>query len=126
MKTNILAIRFLLLAASVFFASCSDLSEDNAVVNPDATTSISLSSSDALVLSEDQEGQTALTINWTEPDFGFNGAVPTYNLVISVEGATEAVPRSIDVGNSLSKELLVEELNKAIIDAGALAGLEMK
>ncbi len=120
MKTYKNLIRLFALLVIVGLSSCSD--DDFTVVNPRATTTLSLSTNDALVLTKDMEGQTALTLNWTEPDFGYNAA-PEYQLVFNLAGGTDDTAIKVNVGNVLDKTFLVEELNKIVNDSGALTGL---
>ncbi|PKA97485.1 uncharacterized protein DUF5019 [Flavobacteriaceae bacterium MAR_2009_75] len=123
MKKNLIYIYSFFVAMAFLLGSCSD-DDENIKVSDMTSTQLTLSSSDALVLSRDIIGETVLSLNWTVPDFGFEGAVPTYNVVLGVEGASEATPKTVSVGNNLTKDFVTEELNEALNDAGALSGLE--
>lgn len=106
--------------ASLLMTGCSD--DDFVAVNPNASTSLTLSSTDDIVLVKDEEGETALTLNWTAPDFGFDAA-PTFQVLFDLEGGDFSTVQPINAGNNLEKSFLVEELNKAVNDAGALTGI---
>ncbi|OQD42276.1 hypothetical protein BUL40_10925 [Croceivirga radicis] len=123
MKKNLAFIYASIVAMALLVTGCSD-DDENIRVSSEASTQLTLSSTDALELTRDMTGETVLSLNWTAPDFGFTGAVPTYNVVVGVDAATEAEPSRVNVGNVLSKEFLAEELNESVADAGALAGLE--
>ncbi|NJB37679.1 SusF/SusE family outer membrane protein [Croceivirga sp. JEA036] len=123
MKKNLAFIYASIVAMALLVTGCSD-DDENIRVSSEANTQLTLSSTDALELTRDMTGETVLSLNWTAPDFGFTGAVPTYNVVVGVDAATEAMPARVNVGNVLSKDFLAEELNDAVADAGALAGLE--
>ncbi|MUH37731.1 SusF/SusE family outer membrane protein [Zobellia amurskyensis] len=123
MNRNLVFIYASIVAMALLVTGCSD-DDENIRVSDAASTQLTLSSTDALNLTRDMTGETVLGLNWSAPDFGFSGAVPTYNVVVGVDAATEAVPTRINVGNVLNKDFFAEELNEAVADAGALAGLE--
>ncbi|WP_289064169.1 SusE domain-containing protein [uncultured Zobellia sp.] len=123
MNRNLVFIYTSIVAMALLVTGCSD-DDENIRVSDAASTQLTLSSTDALNLTRDMTGETVLGLNWSAPDFGFSGAVPTYNVVLGVDSDTEAMPARINVGNVLSKNFFAEELNEAISDAGALAGLE--
>ncbi|WP_276165449.1 SusE domain-containing protein [Zobellia alginiliquefaciens] len=123
MKKNLAFLYTSIVALAVLVTGCSD-DDENIRVSETSSTQLTLSSTDALELTRDMTGETVISLNWTAPDFGFSGAVPTYNVVVGVDAATEATPIRVNVGNVLSKDFLAEELNEAVVEAGALAGLE--
>ncbi|MFC4097340.1 SusF/SusE family outer membrane protein [Euzebyella saccharophila] len=123
MKKYLAFIYASIVAMALLVTGCSD-DDENIRVSSEASTQLTLSTTDALELTRDMTGETVLSLNWTAPDFGFTGAVPTYNVVVGVDAATEAMPVRVNVGNVLSKDFLAEELNEAVADAGALSGLE--
>ena len=58
----------ILFSATIFMVACNK--EELTVLNPTASTTVSLSASD-VVLAKDNAGQDVLTVSWTEPDYGF-------------------------------------------------------
>lgn len=125
MKKNIVYIYSFFIVMALVLGSCSN-DDENIRISETTSTQLTVSSSDALVLSRDMVGETVLSLNWTVPDFGFEGAVPSYNVVLGVDGVSDIEPKKVAVGNTLTKEFVAEELNEAINDAGALSGLENK
>ncbi|MBJ6368277.1 SusE domain-containing protein [Snuella sedimenti] len=122
MKTNKILSYLFIAVLSIVFHNCSE--KELVMVDDNAETTLQLSSEDALVLTEDMESETALTLSWSRPDFGFEGAVPSYSLVFTVSGATEVSPKQVNVGNTLEKAFTVKELNTILNQAGAVAGIE--
>ncbi|VAW25737.1 hypothetical protein MNBD_BACTEROID04-176, partial [hydrothermal vent metagenome] len=59
----------ILFATTIFLVGCSK--EDLTVLNPSASTTVSLSV-DEVTLNKDNAGQTALTISWDDPNYGFS------------------------------------------------------
>ncbi|MGV6832781.1 MAG: SusE domain-containing protein [bacterium] len=105
----------LLFTATVFLAACD--SRNLAVLDSSASTTVSVSESD-LVLDVNNAGQDVLTINWTNPNFGFN-AGPNYQVILTVAGSD---PKIINVGNTLSKTFESVELNKILLGLGLKPG----
>ena len=67
---------------SAFFVACEDV--DTVLLDSTANTVVSLSD-DNVVLSEDTAENNAVTISWTEPNFGFDAA-PSYTIMMDVSG----------------------------------------
>jgi len=114
---------------STFFIGCclllgiSGCTEKDLITVPqNVEASLTFSNTDAQILTEDIEGQVALQVSWTKPDFGVN-VVPTYNLVFQVNGST-LEPRIVKIGTALNKDLLVEELNLFVNEAGGVVGIQ--
>lgn len=100
----------ILFSAAIFMVACNK--DELAVLNPNAETTVSLSQSD-LALDILNTGQDALTISWTEPDYGFN-AGPNYKVTLK----SGDVSSSITVGNVLTKTFETSELNKILLELG--------
>lgn len=100
----------LLIVAATFLASCDK--EELTVLDSNAETTVSVSDND-LVLDILNTGQDALTVNWTEPEFGYDAAV-VYSIIFKSGNFTSIVP----VGNILSKTFETAELNKILINLG--------
>jgi hypothetical protein len=104
----------------VIFTSCEE--KEFIELNTDANTTVSLSI-DNIVLSKDNATEEALTVSWTEPDFGFDAA-PTYSILIDFSGGEFIEPQVIPMGNNLSKTFTVEELNGKLLSLGVDANTE--
>jgi hypothetical protein len=102
----------MLFTATTLLVACD--SQDLTVLDSNASTTASLSASD-VVLDPNNAGQDVLTVNWTEPDFGFSAA-PNYQVVFTY---ADNPPKIINVGNTLSKTFESAELN------GILIGLQL-
>jgi hypothetical protein len=59
----------------------------------------------------------ALTVTWTEPDFGFNAA-PTYRILMDFAGGDFTNPQSIPVGYSYAYTFTEDELNTKLLSLG--------
>ena len=80
--------KFLILLSFVaVFSACEE--EDLVVINEDFTTTVALSNND-IVLEEENEDLTALTVAWEEPDFGYNAAAE-YNIRFTLGANVEIV-----------------------------------
>ena len=104
----------LLFTATFLMTSCD--SEYLAELNPNASTTVSLSKSD-VVLEKDNAGQDALTVSWTMPDYGFEAGAD-YKIIFT-SGDKSA---TVTIGNSLSKVFETVELNKLLLGLGLKAG----
>lgn len=99
-----------LFTATLFLTACGD--DDLTVLNENAETTVTLSTS-TLVLDILNTGQDALTITWTEPDYGFN-AGPNYIVTFKTAGALKEIP----VGNVLTTSFETSQLNKILLELG--------
>jgi hypothetical protein len=108
----------ILLALTFIVGACED--EDLTVLNPNATTTVSLSSTD-LVLDKNDVGMNVLTVNWTEPDYGFNAA-DSYNILFDLAGGDFTKPQVVSGGSDFSKSFTTEQLNKILLNLGAETG----
>lgn len=102
-------INKLIVLALVSFGIMSCSKDTLTVLNPSASTTVSVSANE-VVLDILNTGQQALKIDWTKPDFGYNAA-PSYNIVFTYGDKTYEV----SAGTDLSKTFETEELNKILI-----------
>ncbi len=112
---NIFKNILLLFTATTLLVACD--SENLTVLDPTASTTVSLSASD-VVLDINNAGQDVLTINWTTPNYGFD-AGPDYQVILTY---ADSAPKIINVGNTLSKSFESVELNKILLGLGLKAG----
>jgi hypothetical protein len=105
----------LLFTVTTLLVACD--SQELTVLDSSASTTVSLSASD-VVLDANNAGQEALTVTWTEPNYGFS-AGPNYQVILTVANSD---PKIINVGNSLSKAFETVELNKILLGLGLKAG----
>jgi starch-binding outer membrane protein SusE/F len=116
MKT--IQIRYIFLAiASIAISSCTD--EEKVFLNSSASVVPAASTSD-VVLTKDGEGSDALTINWPEPDYGFD-ASPTYMIYMYNESGDSL---ALNNGGASSKTFKTEELNKYLLNLEFEPGVE--
>ena len=102
----------ILLAVTLIAGSCSE--DDQIVLNPNASTTSSLSTSD-VVLEKDNAGMDVLTVTWTEPDFGY-AAAANYKVYFDLAGGDFSNAESANGGTSFSKTFKNEELNKILLN----------
>jgi hypothetical protein len=113
MKTYIKNTLILFIAA-IFMVSCDD--EVLTVLNPNVSSTVSVDKNDVVLL-PDNAGATALTISWSEPDFGYNaGAI--YKVTLSANGNSNTQ----SAGTSLSKVYETVQLNKLLLGLGLSSG----
>lgn len=119
MKNIFKFVVFGLIAVMLF--SC-EKDEDQAVLQ---TPSVSTLKADktTLVLIKDNEGQTGITFDWTNPDYGV--AVAQKNqLQIAVKGTNFATPKNVDLADGTKKvSYTVAEFNTVLLDAGLAPGV---
>lgn len=89
------------------------------VLNQSLESTLSVSST-SIELDKEAPDATALTLNWTAPDFGFNAAA-NYKLLMS---DANGVMQSIANTSETSKSFSVSELNKTIVNLGYEAGTQ--
>ena len=109
-----------LTALFAFIYSCDDV--ERVYYNDAAETVLSLSD-DNLVLNEENAANEILTLNWTEPDFGFSAAA-LYSVQIDVLGGDFSNPQIISVGGAFDKTFTVEELNAKLLSLSMLPNEE--
>lgn len=120
MKKILLNILFFTGLVLVFTACEKD--EIRAVLNPGAAPIITVSSS-SLTLTKENENQTALTVSWTQPEYGFNAGVQ-YRLMIDKAGNNFAAPQVFATGNELSRSWTHRQLN-GLLQAMGYVGEEI-
>lgn len=105
---------FLLSLLLVTFVACDDV--EIVQINPEANTVLSLSAN-SVVLTEDSADTNVLTVNWTDPDFGFDAA-PSYTVMIDVNGGDFSAAQLVPVGSSTEKVFTGAELNNKLLSLG--------
>lgn len=103
-----------LLGLLLIFVSCDD--KELVTLNTDANTILSVSNQ-TLVLTEELAETEVLTLNWSDPDFGFDAAA-NYKIQIDFTGGDFSAAQSISAGSELSKVLLGQELNGKLLSLG--------
>jgi starch-binding outer membrane protein SusE/F len=101
----------ILFTATIFLVSCDK--EEFTVLNPDATTTVSLSVND-VILNKDNAGIDVLTVSWTDPDYGFDSGA-SYKIILT---SADNTSKEISVGTELSKVFETVELNKILLGLG--------
>ena len=102
----------------VFLGACQE--KELIELNPEANATVTLSTATAVLL-EDNAAANAVTLTWTEPEFGFDAAA-TYTILIDYANGNFTTPQTIPVGTLLSKTLLVSELNGKLLSLGLTPG----
>ncbi len=100
--------------ASVALWSCKK-DEDRAIFKPAGASALQVSSTD-IVLNSANALDTAITFNWTAPDYGFDAAV-RYTLQLARTGTNFASAKEY-VLTGLQKKITTAELNQAVILMG--------
>ena len=103
MKKYINKVLFLL-TFSALLMSCEK--DDVVVINEDFSTTVTLNN-DNIILEEANEGMPVLTVNWTQPEFGFNAAAE-YNILFDLEDGEFLSPQSVSAGSALEKYLILK------------------
>ena len=111
---NILSKSIFLLSFLLILGACEE--KELIELNPDANTVVSLSI-DSVVLTEDTMADDAVTVSWTEPEFGFNAA-PTYKILLDFAGGDFSAAQIIPVGTDLSKTFTEGDLNGKLLALG--------
>ena len=117
---NLMNKLLILLSFVTVFTACED--EDLVVINEDFTTVVTLSDND-IVLEEANEDLQALSVKWTEPDFGYNAAAE-YNILFSLGANSETVNagRPMSEGGTMEKTFTTGELNRIMLNLEAEPG----
>ena len=111
---------FLLSLLLVTFVACDDV--EIVQINPEANTVVSLSA-DTVVLTEEIAENNVLTVNWTDPDFGFDAA-PSYTVMIDVNGGDFTAAQMVPMGASTEKVFTGAELNNKLLSLGLVPDVE--
>jgi starch-binding outer membrane protein SusE/F len=120
MKKLINKSTFLLSLLLVTFVACDDV--EIVQINPEANTVLSLSAN-SVVLTEDSADTNVLTVNWTDPDFGFDAA-PSYTVMIDVNGGDFTAAQLVPVGSATEKVFTGAELNNKLLSLGLAPDVE--
>ncbi|MEY4538715.1 MAG: hypothetical protein RLZZ306_472 [Bacteroidota bacterium] len=94
--------------------------EEKIIMDSAAAPTISLSSP-TVVLSKEKPTETALTVTWVEPNYGFASA-PTYNVMIDKKGGDFSKAINVAAGKELKKVFTNLELNTILLSLGLPAG----
>jgi hypothetical protein len=113
---NIFKNIYLLLASAMLLASC-EKEELKAILNSGAVPVVSLNSS-SLELTKENADAVALTVSWTEPDFGFNAGAQ-YRILIAQAGSSFSGAQVFSTGSALSKSWTNKQLNNLLLAMGA-------
>ncbi len=106
---------FFLFGLAAVLSSC-EKDEIKAVLNPGAKPVVSVSSQ-SLQLNKETQDETALTVTWSKPDFGFNAGAQ-YRVLIAKAGANLAEAQVFTTGTELSKGWTHKQLNNLLISMG--------
>lgn len=109
---NILKNILILFSLTAFIVSCDN--DDFTVLNPDANTTVSLNAAEVILLPENID-QDALTVSWTNPDYGYNAGV-----VYTVTFTNTDQSKITSAGTDLSKVFETTELNKILLGIGVV------
>ncbi|WP_117879461.1 SusE domain-containing protein [Aureibaculum luteum] len=124
---NIFYKLLILVVAPLLIVSCDD-KDALAELNSNASVTANLSNS-SVVLEATNADAEALTITWSEPDFGYNAA-PSYTIYMDNAGDNFSKPEKVSVGKELQKSLTVSQLNaillKLELEEGTPADVEVK
>ncbi len=113
---NILKNGLLSLVALVFFTAC-EKEELRAVLNSSAVPVITLNSA-SLELTKENADQTALTVSWAKPDFGFSAGAQ-YRILVDQAGSNFANAQTFSTGSELSRSWTHQQLNSLLQAMGA-------
>ncbi|MET2985844.1 SusE domain-containing protein [Aureibaculum conchae] len=124
---NIFYKLLLLVVAPLVMVSC----DDNAPLtelNSSASVTANLSNA-SVVLERDNADGEALTITWTQPNFGYNAA-PSYTIYMDNAGDNFSEPETVTTGKELQKSFTVAELNSILLnlelEEGTATDVEVK
>jgi len=110
----------ILLTITVLVGACED--PDLTVLNPNATSAVTLSESEVTLKQVDM-GKDALTVTWSEPDFGFSAAA-NYEVLFDLAGGdfSSAIAENKGIidneDGTYSLTLKTEELNSILLNLG--------
>ena len=107
MKNIVSKLLSIMLVTMALYSCTTD--DTDTVLNDTASTELTPSSTDVVLLKEN-EGTTALTLNWTAPDYGYS-AIPVYNVYFDVAGNNFQSAVKKEAGNALEYATSTEALN---------------
>lgn len=105
-----------LLSVMLIVTACDDVTYDP-VLSADTNSTLTLSES-AVILTQDTETETAVTATWTKPDFSFNAANPSYNILISLVSDDFSNAQSFAGITTLTRAITGQELNSKLLNLG--------
>ncbi|MFV0564696.1 MAG: SusE domain-containing protein [Flavobacteriaceae bacterium] len=114
---------YLALLSIVLIAFSCDDDTNHTTINPNASTTASLSTT-SVVLSKDSETETAAIVSWTAPELGFDSAAPTYRLLLDVAGGDFSSPESFTEVSAVTDTLTHQTLNTKLLNLGLEPGVE--
>lgn len=130
---------FQLLFFSVLLLAIDSCKKDENKIFLEESTALVLtaSSTSAMVLTNADKDQTALTLNWTNPDYRFTTGVSSQNVTYTLQFDTAGSNftrnpniQEMAIANEVSKTLLVKELNgflsKMELSAGKPYDMEVR
>jgi hypothetical protein len=114
MKKTLYKFLFLL-AIPFFLGACAD-NDHYVTLNSESDITVTVSSSvSTLTLLKDNIGQDALTISWSEPDYGVNTQNASFELLADLASGDFSTVSAIVSTGDLEKVFEVEELNKLLL-----------
>jgi starch-binding outer membrane protein SusE/F len=121
-------VKILFLGVALMSAWSCKKDEIQAVLNPTAALTASLSKN-TVVLLKDSTALDALSVSWVKPNFGFDAA-PSYTLFIDKAGNNFAKAVTFNLGAGLSRVFKVAELNSIVrglgLEPGTAGDLDVK
>lgn len=111
------------IAACLFAFTACDKEEMGPVMstNPGSPTITAPESGQSYTLDEEQADETLLTMEWTEPDYGFPSA-PTFIVQMDEAGDDFGDPIRLGSVNGTSYSVTVGEMNSMLLGAGLPSG----
>jgi hypothetical protein len=109
---------FFLLSFFLILGACEK--KELVTINEGAKPVVSLSTSQ-LVLDENTPDDVALTVSWTEPDFGYQAA-PSYSVLMDLASGDFSNAQVFPAGTDLEKNFTHAELNSKLLALGVQAG----
>jgi len=117
--------KYLVLLVGFLSLVACEKEEDRITLTGGNAPTLTVSSTDAIVLDKPIENYSSLQFQWSNPDYSFSNGVSThdvnYVLQIDVAGANFSSPKMVNLAfvNTLSRSFTVKEINTA------LSGLEL-
>ena len=105
---NIVSKLLSIMLVTMALYNCSK-DDTDIVLNGTATTELTASVTDIVLLKEN-EANTALSLTWTEPDYGYS-AIPTYKVYFDIAGNNFENAVKKEAGSNLEYTLTNKELN---------------
>lgn len=109
---NILFKLILSLCLTTLVVSCDDT--ETVELNSNSVPEITLSDN-TIILSETNADLDALTVTWTDPDYGFDAAPDAYKVLIDTAGGDFSSAESVTAEIPFEKTFTTQELNARLI-----------